>query len=181
MSSQDLLALVVSALTDTIGATDAGNRVYAPGDWPTQSDQYPIIKLRLTAENRAALGRSGPPQFTTIANVQIVGEVSAPAEEDNAGAVAAENSLWSLKRQIEVAFINSYPLMGQIQKIASINSTTGFDATGSTHLAVLQMDVALEFYEGPEDFAPIDADDIDDMDVGATDYPPTGLTADFIQ
>ena len=178
MSSQDLLAFVVSALTDTIGATDAGNRVYAPGDWPTQPDQYPIIKLRLTAENRTAISRSGPPQFTTTANVQIVGEVSAPAEADNAGAVAAENSLWSLKRQIEVAFINSYPLMSQIQKIASMNSTTGFDATGSTHLAVLQMDVALEFYEGPEDFAPIDAGDIDEVDVSVPDYPPTGLTAD---
>jgi hypothetical protein len=185
-TSDDLLQLVYAALTVVGGTpqapiyvTDALARVYLPGDWPTQQDEYPAVKLRLTTEDRQSLARSGVPEFTTVATIQIGGEVSYPAEARNAGAAKAGAALWRLKRQIEVAIVNSYPLTRAIQQIASIRSQVGYDGSGSTHLAALQMDLALEFYEGPESFAPVVADELDEARLAATHYPPSGFAADL--
>lgn len=162
-TSLDLLQTVY----DTIVAanTASGNRVYKPGDWPTQPDQYPITKLRLVSEDRQSLGRGGPPQFATVATIRIVSEVSAPAQLDDLGASDAEAALWSLKRQVEVAIVNSYPLEAMIEQIASMRSQLAFNSDSATHLAGIQTDVALEFYEGPESFAPATSDDLDEVDV----------------
>lgn len=162
-TSQDLLQAVYEAIA--AAGTGAGDRVYTPGDWPTQPDQYPIVKLRLVSEQRRSSGRSGPPQFETVAVVRILAEASSPADFDNAGASDAEQKLWSLKRQIEVAVINSYPLEQQIEQIATVNSQLAFTSEAATHLAGLQMDLSLEFYEGPESFAPVEADDLEEADV----------------
>jgi len=176
-TSLDILVTCHGAIV--AGGTDAADNVYRPGDWPTQVDQYPIIKMRLIAEDRQQLARSGPAEFLTVATVRIVGEVSAPVELDNLGATRAEALLWRLKRQIEVAVVNSYPLTTQIQQIVSMRSQLAFDSEGSTHLAGIQTDIAFEFYEGPESFAPPDVDDLDRFNLAA--LPPTGLTVDLSQ
>jgi hypothetical protein len=49
-----------------------------------------------------------------------------------------------------------------------------FNSDAATHLAGLQMDVALEFYEGPESFAPVEADDLLELD--ATIAAPAAST-----
>lgn len=176
-TSSDLLDLVYQALSTDGGATDAGGRVYKPGDWPTQPDQYPILKLRLIGEDRVSQGRASV-QFTTTAIIRIIAEVSAPATLDDAGATGAETALWRVKRQVEVAIVNSYPLFRSIQQLASVRSQLAFNSEGATHLAGIQMDLSLEFYEGPEDFAPIEADEIDQVSIAATHYPPARIIVD---
>lgn len=163
-TSQDLLDLVVATLTpigDDPAPTSAGPRVYRPGDWPTQNGQYPIWKLRVVTESKQSLGHAGAPQFTVTTTVRAVGEVSAPVQVNDAGAAAAEAALWQLQREFEVAVIGSYPLTAAIQQIASVNSQLSYNSEGETHLAGIQIDLALEFYQGPEDFAPVRSDEVD--------------------
>lgn len=188
ITSLDVLDLLYAAIlgpdmlaTPPIFATAAFGRVYKPGDWPTQPGQYPIVKLRLIGEDRQSIARSGAAEFTTTATVRIIGAVSAPAQFDDAGATAAETLLWQLKRQIEVAIVNSYPLASVIQQIASMRSQLAFNSEGATHLAGIQTDVAVEFYEGAESFAPVLADALETATVAATRYPPFGLAAALAQ
>lgn len=179
-TSADLLDLVVAALSAP-GATGAGDRVYRPGDWPTQSGQYPILKLRVVREVKQSLGRGGPPEFTVLTTIRIIGEVSAPAAVNDAGAAVAEASLWLLQRQVEVTVIGSYLLELQIQQFASIDSQLSYNSDAETHLAGIQIDLTLEFYQGPEDFAPIAAEDLEQIDVALTNQPPAGFTATLPQ
>lgn len=117
--------------------------------------------------------------FTTTATIRILAEISEPAQIDNGGATAAEQALWTLKRQIDVAFINSYPLAQIIQQIASMQSQLAFNSESATHLAGIQTDAAIEFYEGPEDFAPPPVGDLLEVDLTASEYPPVGFVSDF--
>lgn len=187
-TSQTLLDLVVDALRGTaaqddspVYATGAGARIYAPGDWPTQDGQYPIIKLRVPQESKQSLGRGGPPEFIVSTTVRIVGEVSVPADVNDAGASAASVELWQLARQIEIAIIGSYPLSAEIQQFTSVNSQLSYNSDAETHLAGIQIDVVLEFYQGPDDFAPIAADPLEGADVAVTNYAPLGATIDLPQ
>ena len=171
VTSQSLMGLAEACLTAD-GATVAGSRVYQPGDWPTQRSQMPVIKLRILRERRQSQGRSGAPQFTTVTVLRVVGEVEAYAAEDNAGATAAEAACWALKRQIEVAIVNSHDLFMRIQQIASIDSQLVISAEGATHIAAVVMDFALEFFEDADSFHPIEADDVAEVDLSATRYSP---------
>lgn len=187
-TSQDLLELVVAAILGPNAAaqpatfaTDAQDRVYAPGDWSTQDGQYPIIKLRVPQESKQSLGRSGPPEFLVLTTIRIVGEVSAPADVNDAGASAAQTALWQLQRQIEIAVVGSYPLTRQIQQIVSINSQLSYNSDAETHLAGIQIDLVLEFIQGPDDFAPVDAEDLDIVTGEFPDFPPVGFELDNLQ
>jgi len=175
-TSDDLLQLVNAAM---IGATDAQGRVYKPGDWPSQESQYPLWKLRLVHEFRTSLGRGGAIEFITVATIRMVGEVSAPAKVGDAGAADAEVALWRLKRQAEVAVINSYPLTARIQNIPTISAQLDYSSDAATHLAGVRIDLQLEFYEGPESFAPVVSDDLEQVTIANTNLPPTGLSVDL--
>lgn len=177
-TSGALLDLVVAALRAR-GATDAGALVFPPGDWPTQEDQYPNLKIRVVRESKQSIARSGPPEFTVTTMVRITGEVSKPAEVANGGATAAEVALRRLGGQVEVAVIGSYPLTSLLQQIASVDSQYSYNSESETHLAGIQIDMALDWYQGPEAFAPIDADDLDEVALAATHYPPAGLRVDL--
>lgn len=177
-TSDTLLKLCVAELRAD-GATDAGRRVYSPGDWPSQKATLPQIKLRLIREIRQSLCRSGPPEFTTTATVRILGEAQAYAEADDVGAAKARDAAWALKRQIEVAIINSYPLFSEIQQLASMRSELAANSDGETHIAAVQMDLDLEFFEGAESFAPIRTTCPIDMMVNVTNYPPAAIDIDL--
>lgn len=181
MTSLDILAMVVAAATAKPDTTAAGERVYGPGDWPAQADGYPFFKLRVSSEDRTSLGRGGPPEFTTLATIQVFGEVSTAAQAQDAGATVAENELWALKRQFEVAVINSYPLTASVQQIASMRTRLGFDSSGDTHLGSMLTELVIEFYEGPEEFAPVEVEDFETAEVTATHYPPAGVAVDLPQ
>lgn len=165
-TSLDLLGMVQAALVAC--NTDLGNRIYRPGDWPTQPGQYPIGKLRLVSESRLSLGHGATVEFITTATIRLLLECSEPAQVDDTGAAAVEQALWQVKRQAEIAVIGSYPLELNIQRVVSIQSQLAF-TTAATHLAGVQMDIALEFYEGPESFAPVVSADLDEVDVSTVD------------
>ena len=175
-TSEDLLQAAYEAV---LNETDAGSRVYKPGDWPSQDEQYPLIKMRLIHESRTSLGRGGAIEFVTVATIRITAEVSAPATINDAGATGAESALWRLKRQIEVAIVNSYPLTKLIQNMPTITSQLDFSSEGATHLAGVRVDLQLEFYEGPESFAPVEAVDLEEVTISDPNLPPTGLSVDL--
>lgn len=181
-SSGQLLDLVVAALlgpnaqaTPSIYATAAGAGIFRPGDWPTQGGQYPRLKARITGETKQSIARSGPPEFTVLTTIRVIGEVSEPAAVNDAGATAAEASLWALERDVEIAVIGSYPLSAEIQQIASVNSQLDYNSDGETHLAGVQIDFGIEWYQGPEAFAPIASGDLDAVHLELTDHTPSGL------
>ncbi|MCW2521751.1 MAG: putative bacteriophage ATP-binding protein [Frankiales bacterium] len=174
-TSADLLGLTHEVLAAT-GATDAENRVYRPGDWPTQAGQYPHLKMRVIRETKQSLGRGGPPEFMVVTIVRITGEVSEPADMNDVGATNAEASLWRLARQVEVAVIGSYPLTAMLQHFPSVESQLAYNSEGETHLAGIQIDIAMEFYQGEDDFAPAPVEDLDDVEVTAANHPPFGLS-----
>jgi hypothetical protein len=168
-TSMDLVGLVKAVL---MSATDAGTNVFGPGDWPAMPENLPLLKLRLLREVRTGLSRSGAPQFTTVATVRIIAEAQAFASEDNAGAEAAQVAAWAIKRQVEVAVINSFELFREIQQLSSMRSDLAFSADGSMHVAGIQMDLDLEFYEGDENFAPNESDEITSAHLTITNYAP---------
>jgi hypothetical protein len=175
-TSLALLALCCAAVT---GYTSADDRVFKPGDWPSQEGQYPLIKMRLVAEDRQSTGRGGAIAFITVATIRLIGEVSEPASEDDAGASGAEAALWALKREIEIAIVNSYPLTAAISNIPTMRSQLAFSSQGATHLAGVQIDVQLEFYEGPESFAPVEAVDLEEATLADTNLEPIGAEIDL--
>ena len=176
-TSAELLDLVVAALR-VDGATVAGSRVYRPGDRPTQNDQYPNWRARVVRETKQSPGRGGGPAFTVTTTIRLIGEVSAIAAVGDDGAAAAEAELWQMQREAEVAIVGSYPLTSKISQIASIDSQLSYNSDGETHLAGIQSDLALEFYQGPENFAPIESDDLDEIDGRWPAFPPIGFAAD---
>ncbi len=69
MNSLDYLQLVKSIIA--AAGTSAGENVFGPGDWPTQEDQYPIIRLRLVHEGRISVGRGGGQQFALLQKTDL--------------------------------------------------------------------------------------------------------------
>jgi hypothetical protein len=152
ITSDVLQGLMVAAM---MGATAAGTNVFAPRDWPTDTSEMPILLVQSPSEVKEnAAGRSGPPQFTVTTTIRVVGRVTAKAQTGDAGAMAALAATGVLQRQIEVAVINNYALRRAIQQFSSVTVKNGVSAEGEQHIAELVMDFALEFYQGPEDFAP---------------------------
>jgi len=163
MTSPAIFGLVLAALGPSapdVYPTDAGDRVYAPGDWPTQPGQYPIIKARLIGEQRVS-GARGNLQFTTTAAIRLIAEVSEAASIEDLGRTQIEAKLWRIKRQVEVAVMNSAELWRSIQQITTMRAQFAFDAEGATHLAGIQLDLDVEFFESGEDFDPPDGEPIE--------------------
>lgn len=181
VTADTLQDLIIAALItqDDQGhyPTGLAANVFAPRDWPITSDEMPIGLLQSPSEHKQSLGRSGAQQFTVNATFRLVVRVSGKAQAADAGAAAVLAVLAVLQRQIEVAVINNYDLELQIQQIASITVTNGVSKDGELHFGELVMDFDLEFYQGPEDFAPIAATPMDELALYAdlvNVYSPTG-------
>ncbi len=119
--------------------------------------------MRLVSETKQWQGR-GSIGFTTTATIRVVGEASAPVSIDDARSSEIEAQVWSLKRQIELAIINSYPLFGLVQQLASVQTQLSYDAQ-SRMLGGVQMDLTFEFYEDENDFPPPAAAEVAGFDV----------------
>ncbi|CNI59549.1 Mu tail sheath family protein [Yersinia pekkanenii] len=171
MNTAQVRQLVVDALKEK---TDAGIRVYSPRTWPTTEALYPVILVQSLIEEKQSLGRNAP-QFNTITTVRITGRLQElDGEHVDDGADKAELALERLRDQIERAVINSYDLTRQIQQFARVRSTIDLDSGGEGHMAQLLMELDIEYYQGPEDFYPINADRLDGMDI--TIAMPDGTT-----
>jgi hypothetical protein len=149
-TGDQLAGLMVTAL---LGKTGAANQVFLPRDWPDDLGVMPILRLTTPTERKQSLGRSGAQQFTVVATVRVLGRLTAPAQNGDAGAAAVLTALGVLQRQIEVAVINSYDLTLLIQQIAFVEATNRVTSEAKQHVGELVMDFGLEFYQGPEDFA----------------------------
>lgn len=180
MTGDELFKLVhQQLLTGNQGrpATSAEDRIETPGVMPTQSDDYPILKLRMIGEFKQSQGR-GSVGFLTIVTIRVNGEVSAPADINDPLTSDIEQRLWDLKREIERALINSYPLFFHIQRLVSVQTQLAFTAQ-ATHLAGIQSDFAFEIYETDEDFAELPLDVLTGIDATSPAYPGIRLSSDL--
>lgn len=165
-TAADLLDIIYAALVPSEAnpePTDAQDRVDRPGVLPTQPDEYPRVKMRLVSETKQSQGRSSV-GFLTSVTIRVVGEAAAPVSLDDVRVSTIEAQTWALKRQIELAIINSYPLFSLIQQLATVQTQLSFDAQ-STMLGGVQSDFTFEIYEDESDFPPPTPADVDGFDV----------------
>lgn len=176
MNAAGVRLLVIGAVS---GKTDAGERVYSPRDWPTSEDMYPAILVQTPFDLKNSLGRNVP-QFTTVTTVRITGRLQEldEVDQDN-GAKKAEEALEQLREQIERAVINSYDLTRQTQQILQVRSTIEVNAHGEGHIAQLLMEMDIEYYQGPEDFFPVETHPLEGINIQINmpdGTPPPGAT-----
>lgn len=164
-TTADLQAIAVAALQ--AAPTGAGTNVFSLLDWPTWAGSYPVIFLQTPTETKESLGPNGAPQFTVTATLRITARVQTPAQANGAGAAAALVALDAMQRQIEIALVNYTPLMSMLQQVASIHVDKKVDGEGSQNLGEMVMDMALEFYQGPEDFYVIPVTPLTEVTVDA--------------
>ena len=178
VTSGRLLRMTVDALI--AAQTDAGNRVFTPGNWPTKIADYPVLLVQVTHEDTQSTGR-GAVAFTVVTTVRITGRVDSVGEAANQGGAHAEDKLWALQRQLEMAVINSDKFVDPdtgtpfLQQYPSIRSQVGLSAAGEVEIAELVMDVGMEFFQGPADFAPTPETTIDRIQLD-DQRPELGLT-----
>ena len=151
--------------------TAAGNNVFAARTWPTWSGSYPIIWVHSPAEDKESLGRQGGPQFTVTATIRISARIQLKALPKNGAAAAMILALEGIQRQIERALINFPPLMSRLQQFPFIRSEMVESDEGDQSLGELVMDVGMEFYQGPEEFYPMEE---------ASDHPPFDPVAESV-
>ncbi|WP_321157722.1 ATP-binding protein [Providencia stuartii] len=161
MNAAQIRELVVNSLK---GKTAAENRVYSPMDWSTVNADYPCIIVQTPFDHKKSLGRNVP-QFNTVTTVRVTGRLEEFDGDDLDGAMKAELALEALREEIERAVINSYELTRQIQQFLEIRSQIDISAGGEGHLAQLLMDLDIEYYQGPEEFYPIEADPLTGIDI----------------
>lgn len=156
-TSAEIRGLFVEALK---GATDAGQSVFSPFDWPTAPAAYPTILVHARRERKVSLGANAP-QFDVYSTVEIIARTRSPAQVGDAGSSVALLAAEALKGQIEVALINNpeiwaSPAGGQrVEQFTLIESELNTNSEGEMPMAELAMQIEVKFYQGPEDFFPI--------------------------
>jgi hypothetical protein len=158
-TSTELMALAVEAL---IGNTDAGAMVYAPRDWPTFDNTYPVLFVSDPEEQGDSLGPNAP-QFNVVTTLVIEARSQASPVGDDQGAAFVFDQLEGMRDQIKRALINYTPLMKQLQQFSFFRSRITNDASGDQHLGRLVFEIGLEFYQGPEDFYPYPLNTVDEL------------------
>lgn len=174
-SSADLRTIAQAQLI--AANTDALANVYSPLDRATWSGTYPVIFLNTPEEHKESLGPNGAPQFEVTMTLRATGRVQENQQQNDAGAAAAMVALERLQQQIEQALINNPALMSLIEQFAFVRVTNTVSGEGEVHLGEVQMDIGLQFYQGPEDFFPIASNPLEEVTVDAdlTDvFDPSG-------
>ncbi|WP_145587189.1 ATP-binding protein [Yersinia kristensenii] len=170
MNAAQIRQLAAAAL---IGKTDAEGRIYSTDIWPITT--YPAILLQTPVEVKESIGRNAP-QFKTMTTLRISGHIQL-SEADNRVTEAAL-ALERLCEQIQLAVINSYELTRQIQQFAKVRTTMGIDSNSEPHFAQVTVELDLEYYQGPEDFFPLETLQLTGLDV--TIDMPDGTTAPLV-
>lgn len=183
-TSADIRALFVTALK---GATDAGQAVFSPFDWPTAPDSYRSILVHARKERKESLGRNVP-QFNVTTTVEIIARTKSPALVGDAGSAAALAAAEKLKAQIESVLINNPaiwadPAGGQrIQQFSSVDSELTTSSEGEMPIAELLMTIDVEFFQTADDFFPIPLTPLQGVDLVIQEPDGTtqpGLTINF--
>lgn len=166
MTDTTLTSATIATRFETILKTQVGDplawptvaqgRVYLPRDWPVQDVDIPILKIQPWTEHKESLGRNGI-QFTTGMSLEVIGEVSRQAEDNDAAAGKVLTALGLFQRQIELAIIGDPVLFGGdqpglLQQLKSVVSKMATVADGKVHRGAVSMTFEMEFYQGTEDF-----------------------------
>ncbi len=160
MNAAQIRQLAAAALR---GKTDAEDRIYLTETWPITT--YPAILLQTPLEVKESIGRNAP-QFKTITTLRISGHIQLSEGEDQV--TVAPSALERLCEQIQRAVINSYDLTRQIQQFAKVRTTMGIYTAATRSepsLAEVKVELDLEYYQGPEDFFPLEATQLAGIDV----------------
>jgi hypothetical protein len=120
-----------------------GVEVESPGDWETPTDKLPEIKLRVSGERKASGARAAP-TFTTTVGLELLARASASTGE------GAQDAIEALGERIEAAVFTSLQLLGWLQQVSAVNSSTTITAAGKTHIAELRMLLDCEVFESFE-------------------------------
>lgn len=162
MTAQGLRELAVKAL---MGKTLAGHRVYSPRDWATREKSYPLLLVQTVYEEKFSKGRNAP-QFDTVTTLQIAARIEEfDGELDDDGAMKAQLKLEQLKEEIERAVINSYEITRLIQQFKHIRSQLDLNPDGEGHTGQLVIQMDIEYYQGPEDFYPVEGGAFEAVDL----------------
>lgn len=178
-TSADIRSLFVTALK---GATNAGQSVYSPFDWPTSPSSYPLILVHARKERKVSLGPNAP-EFDVYTTVEILARTKSAAQVGDAGSAVALAAAEALKLQIETALINNPaiwadPAGGQrIEQFTSVDSEINTNSEGDMPMAELAMSIEVKFYQGPELFFQIPTDPLQTVDIyvdTAQPFDPNG-------
>ncbi|TCK36724.1 hypothetical protein B0G84_5737 [Paraburkholderia sp. BL8N3] len=151
------------------GATDAGQAVYSPFDWPTAPTSYPLMLIDWHTEEKKSLGRNAP-LFTVTTVIQVIARTKAVAQVGDAGSTVARAAAERLKQQIERAVIGNPAVMAhpdgtqRIQQFESVHSELLTSSEGEMPMAELVMAFRVEFVQGPDDFFPIRSTPVEGFD-----------------
>lgn len=171
MNSARLRELAVEALR---GKTLAGNSVYSPRDWATRSKDYPLILVQTVYEEKYSKGRNSP-QFDTVTTLQIAARLEElDSQLDDDGAIKVQLNLERMKEEIERAVINSYEITRYTQQIKHVRSQINLNPDGEAHVGQLVIQLDIEYFQGPEDFYPIEGDELQELYLEIT--MPDGTT-----
>lgn len=166
-TSADIRTSFINALK---GATDAGQSVFSPFDWPTAPGSYPVILVRAPRERKESLGRNAP-LFTVTTTIEIIARTQSPGEIGDLGSAVALAAAEQLKMQIEVALINNPAVWADsnghqvIQQFASVESDLTTSSDGQMPMAELLMHIEVEFVQGPEDFFPVSGTPLEEVSI----------------
>lgn len=160
MNSAILRELAVKALK---GNTLAEHRVYSPRDWATRSKDYPLILVQTVYEEKFSKGRNSP-QFDTVTTLQITARLEEmDGELDDDGAMKVQLNLERMKEEIERAVINSYEITRYTQQIKHVRSQINLNPEGEGHTGQLVIQMDIEYFQGPDDFYPIEGDELQEV------------------
>lgn len=159
--------LIQDLIRDAVtGSTAAGANVFTPRTWRTPPAGMPFLMVQSPSETKQNVsGRTGPSEFFTVGRFRVVGRIYIKADvtDSTAAAIAAEAALGVLKRQVEVAVINADPIRRAIQQCVSVESVTDVKSDGGATFGELEMTFSLEYYQGPEDFAPVESNPFEEL------------------
>lgn len=151
--------------------TLAGNNVFLPRDWPTNSGTMPNISVQTPKEHKTPRsGRNGPPLFTTTCWLQLRCQVAANDP------VTVETNLETLIDQAE-AVVMGLLILPQVppgggaaqqlfQQILQGEYEIDLSSDGSQHTGVATLMYGFEY---PERFAPTISADLDGLNIVAAD------------
>lgn len=175
LHSEVLRGLVVTALRNA--NTLAGDRVFAPRDWPVASKDMPALLVDDEREESRSRGNAGFPAFHTTAFIVVDGRVESVASGDPDAALAAVKAdLATLRSQIKAAVMASYDIVRQVEQIAAVRSQVAVSAESKKHVGELRMEFAFVY---PEDFEPVITDELQGMDVHVDTIDPFDATGTY--
>jgi len=113
----------------------------SPPVTPTAPKQMPYVGLQCGVERKVNVVQQQLVTTTTTVPLEVIARVSANTAE------AAQDGIEALALQIELVLLGLVPLLEQLQRIASVTTTTEFSAEGSKYQAGVVMTFECELFE----------------------------------